>query len=73
MENIDHERERWREFVEKEAREKYEETTAKTGDKIDLTAWKNERALKGAYGSFAIPGARKADINNYFDQTKPHI
>ena len=38
MENIEYGRERWREFVEKEAREKWEETTAKAGENIDLTA-----------------------------------
>ena len=40
---------------------------------IDLTPHEHERALKGAYRSFVIPGAPKTDIDSYFDQTKPHI
>ena len=40
---------------------------------IDLIPHEHERALKGAYRSFLIPGAPKTDIDNYFDQTKPYI
>ena len=40
---------------------------------VDLTLKEHERALKGAYRRFVIPGAPKTDINSYFDQTKPHI
>ena len=40
---------------------------------VDLTPNEHERALKGAYRSFVIPGTRKTDIDSYFDQTKPHI
>ena len=40
---------------------------------INLTPHEHERALKGAYRSFVIPGAPKTDIDSYFDQTKPHI
>ena len=32
-----------------------------------------QRALKGAYRSFVIPGTPKTDIHSYFDQTKPHV
>ena len=39
---------------------------------IDLTPHEHERALKVAYRSFVIPGAFKADIDSYFDQTKPN-
>ena len=38
-----------------------------------LTPHEHERALKGAYRSFVIPGAPKTDIDSQFDQTKPHI
>ena len=33
----------------------------------------HERALKGAYRSFVIPGTPKTDIDSYFDQIRPHI
>ena len=35
---------------------------------IDLTPDEHERALKGAYRSFVIPGASKTDIDSYFDK-----
>ena len=34
---------------------------------VDLTPHEHERALKGAYRSFVIPGAPKADIDSFFD------
>ena len=40
---------------------------------VDLTPHEHERALKGAYRSFVIPGRPKTDIDSYFDQTKPHM
>ena len=40
---------------------------------VDLTPHEHERALKGAYTSFVMPGVPKTDIARYFDQTKPHI
>ena len=40
---------------------------------IDLKPHENERAFKGAFKSFVIPGAPKTGIDCYFDQTKPHI
>ena len=49
--------------AEKENQEEY----------IDLTPYEHERALKGAYRSFVMPGAPKTDIDSCFDQTKPHI
>ena len=45
----------------------------KAEEDVDLTPNEHERALKGAYRSFVIPGTRKTDIDSYFDQTKPHI
>ena len=49
--------------AEKENQEEY----------IDLTPYEHERALKGAYRSFVMPGAPKTDIDSYFDEAKPHI
>ena len=53
------------------------ESEAKKGNEeeedIDLTPHENEREFKGAFKSFAIPGAPKTGIDSYFDQTKPHI
>ena len=50
-------------MAEKENQEEY----------IDLTPYEHERALKGAYRSFVMPGAPKTDIDSYFDEAKPHI
>ena len=55
-------------FVEAEA----EKENQKEED-VDLTPHEHERALKGAYRNFVIPGAPKTDIDSYFDQTKLHI
>ena len=74
MDNIKYGRERLEDIVEKEAREEEEETIEQTEeDKIDLTPHEHERALNGAYKSFAVPSAPKTDIDSYFDRTKPHI
>ena len=67
MQDTGYGRERLKDIVEKEAGEEEEETTKQTEDNIDLTARENERALKGAYRSFVIPGTPKADIDSYFD------
>ena len=40
---------------------------------VDLTPREHQRALKGAYRSFVIPGVPKTDIDSYVDQSKPHI
>ena len=40
---------------------------------VDLTPHEDEKALKGAFRSFVIPGAPRMDIDSYFDQTKPRI
>ena len=53
----------WKEAEEEQQQEEH----------VDLTPHEHERALKGAYRSFVIPGAPKTDIDSYFDQTKPHI
>ena len=48
------------------------ENQEEEGD-INFTPHEHERALKGAYRSLVIPSAPKADVDSYFDQTKPHI
>ena len=57
-----------KDIVEKEAKEEQLQE-----EDVDLTLHKHERALKGAYRSFVIPGRPKTDIDSYFDQTKPHM
>ena len=57
-----------KDIVEKEPGEGQEQE-----EDVDLTSHEHERALKGAYRSFVIPGAPKTDIDSYLDQTKPHI
>ena len=59
----------WKGYVEDEARKENQEEE----EDVDLTPHEHERALKGAYRSFVIPGVPKTDIDSYFDQTKPHI
>ena len=72
MENMEYGRQRLKDIVEKEAREEKTKEQQKEED-IDLTPHEHERALKGAYRSFVVPGAPKTDIDSYFDKTKPHI
>ena len=57
-----------KDIVGKEAEEEQQQE-----EDVDLTPNEHERALKGAYRSFVIPGVSKTDIDSYFDQTKPHI
>ena len=66
MENMGYKQETLKDIIEKEADEEQEED-------IDLTPHEHERALKGAYISFWIPGVPKTDTDSYFDQTKEHI
>ena len=67
VENMGYGLERLKDIVEKEAEEEQEE------ENVDLTPHEHERALKGAYRSFVIPGVPKTDIDSYFDQTKSYI
>ena len=60
--NIEYGHERLKNNVDKEATQEEEEQKE---DNIELTATQNERDLKGAQRSFAIPGLPKADINGY--------
>ena len=55
-------------IVEKEVGEEQHQE-----EDIDSTPHEHDRALKGAYRSFVIPGLPKTDTDSYFDQTKPHI
>ena len=72
VENMEYGQETLKDIVEKEAEEEQqqEEDVALT---LHEQESEHERAFKGAYKSFVIPGAPKTDIDNYFDQTKPHI
>ena len=64
MHNIKHGRGRLKDILEKVAREEVEN--------IDLATTENERALKGAYGRFVIPGVvPKVDFDGYLGQAKP--
>ena len=56
--------------VEKETEEEQQQEEK---EDVDLTPHEHERALKGAYRSFVMPGAPKTDIDSYFDEAKPHI
>ena len=68
MENMRYGQERLKDIMEKEAEEKQQQE-----EDVNLILHEHERALKGAYRSFVIPGAPKTDIDSYFDQIKPHI
>ena len=50
-----------------------EANKANQEEDIDLTPHEKERAFKGAFKSFMIPGAPKTGTDSYFDQAKPHI
>ena len=69
MDNMGYGQERLKDIVEKEAQEEEQQQE----EDIDLTLHEHERALRGAYRSFVIPGTPKTDTDIYFDQTKPHI
>ena len=68
MEKMGYGQERLKDIVEKET-----EGEEQQEEDIDLTLDEHERALRGVYRSFVIPGTRKTDIDNYFDQPKLHI
>ena len=57
-------------YAEGEARKENQEEEV---EDVDLTPREHEKALKGAYRSFVIPGIPETDIDSYFDQTKPCI
>ena len=57
-------------IVEKEAEEEHQQEEE---EDVDLTPPEHERALKGAYRSFMMPGKPKTDVDSYFDQAKPYI
>ena len=66
IENMGYGQERLKDIVEKETEEEVKEQQQE--EDIDLTPHENERAFKGAFKSFVIPGALKTDIDSYFDQ-----
>ena len=55
-----------KDIVEKKVEEEEEED-------VDLTPHEYERALKGAYRSFMMPGKPKTDIDSYFEEAKSYI
>ena len=69
VDNMGYGRETLKDIVEKEAEEEQQQKE----EDVDLTPHEHERAFKGAYKSFVIPGALKTDIDRYFDQNKPDI
>ena len=69
VENMGYGQETLKDIVEKEAGEEQQQEE----EEIDLTPHEHERALKGAYRSFVMPGKPKTDIDSYVDQAKPHI
>ena len=70
MENMRYgQQEQLKDIVEKEAEEEQQQEE----EDVDLTPHEHERALKGAYRSFVIPGKPKTDTDSYFDQAEPHI
>ena len=69
VENMGYGQETLKDIVEKEAGEEQQQEE----EEIDLTPHEHERALKGAYRSFVMPGKPKTDIDSYFDQAKQYI
>ena len=67
-ENMGYGQETLKDIIEKEAGEQQQQE-----EDVDLTTHEHERALKGAYKSFKMPGKPKADVDSYFDQAKPYI
>ena len=73
MDNSEYGRQRLKDIVvEKETREKEEETVEQTKDRIDLTGIENEGAFEGTPRSFVIPGTPKTKIDAQLEQAKPH-
>ena len=58
-----------KDIVEKKAEEEEEEEE----EDVDLTPHEYERALKGAYRSFMMPGKPKTDIDSYLEEAKSYI
>ena len=72
VENMGYGREKLKNIVEKEAGEEQQHEDECEED-VYLTPHEHERALKGAYRSFMMPGKPKTDVDSYFDQAKPYI
>ena len=69
-ENMGYGQERLKDIVEKEAEGQQQQ---EEGEDVDLTPNDYERALKGAYRGFVIPGITKTDIDSYFGKINPNI
>ena len=72
VENMGYGREKLKNIVEKEAGEEQQHEDECEED-VYLTPHEHERALKGAYRSFMVPGMPKTDVDSYFDQAKLYI
>ena len=68
VENMGYGQKRLKNIVEKEAEDKQQQE-----EDVDLTPHEHERALKGAYRRFTMPGLPKTDVDSYSDQAKPYI
>ena len=64
MENMWYGQERLKDIMEKEVEQEQQQEEE---EGVDLTPHEHQRAFKGAYKSFVIPGAPKTDIDSYFD------
>ena len=69
-ENMGYGQERLKDIVEKEAEGQQHQEEE---EDVDLTPNDYERALKGAYRGFVIPGIPKTDIDSYFGKINPNI
>ena len=65
MENMGYEQGKLKDIVEKEAEEEEQQQEEEEAEDVDLTLHEHERALKGAYRSFVMPGKPKTDIDSY--------
>ena len=59
--------------MEKRTEEEQQQEEEEQEEDLVLTPHEYEKALKGAYKSFVIPGVPQTDIDSNFGQTKPHI
>ena len=75
VDNMAYQQEKLKDIVEKdaEAEQQQQQEEGEEEEDVALTPHEYERALKGAYRGFVIPGVPKTDIDSYFDKAKPHI
>ena len=75
VENMGYEQEKLKDIVEKEAEaeQQQHQEEGEEEENVALIPHEYERALKGAYRGFVIPGVPRIDTDIYFDKVKPHI